>query len=341
MPSSYEQYPPYIPIIKCQKWERLALKETAPAVADRILPCIEVRMSDQHRAMIQEYGTTWTRPALVDYADPHGHLSPSRITELNDFLNVVGGSAQLASPVLSPASARTTFPAIKAALGNRKVALRLRLADFDSIDDQLALVQHCLTTPGLKTATNRLIVDLGVTPGNLAGASIAVFANALKKLKALDFPHIHLASGAFPDSLAHINGATLIDRKDWTLWEKIAAASPATHIGFSDYGPLTPKWTEEITQRRGGRVVIRYALKNKWRVIRGQNNTKAESIAISTLMANAYAAEFKGRGYSFGDDLIADRADPAVPLRKKKCGLYHFTEFWTHHMAFVVKDQYY
>jgi len=340
MPSSYEQYPPYIPIIKCQKWERLALKKTAPAVADRILPCIEVRMPDQHQAMIQEYSTTWTRPALVDYADPQGHLSPSRITELNDFLKVVGGSPQLASPVLSPGSAKAVFPAIRVALGGRKVALRLRLADVSSVDNQLVLVEQSLRTPGLKAVADRLIVDLGVTPGNLTGASIAVFAGALKKLKALGFAHIHLASGAFPESLAHINGAALIDRKDWTLWENVAAANPSTQVGFSDYGPLTPKWTEEITQRRGGRVVIRYALKDKWRVIRGQNNTTAESIAISTLMTTAYAAEFKNRGYSFGDDLIADRADPTVPLNKKKCGLYHFTEFWTHHMAFVVKDQY-
>ncbi len=338
MPSSYEQYPPYIPIIKCQKWERLALKNTAPEIAERILPCIEVRMSDQHRAVIQEYGTTWTRPALVDYADPQGNLTLGRIAELNHFLNAVGGPALLASPVLSAASVSTTFPAIQAALGDRKVALRLRLTDVSKAHDQIALVQRSLATTGLRAATNRLIVDLGATPSTLTGPSVTVFASALKELKALGFAHTHLASGAFPDSLAHINGATLVPRKDWALWQKIAAAEPVSQIGFSDYGPLTPTWDEEIKQRRGGRVVIRYALQDNWRVIRGQNNKTAESIAISTLMTTAYAAEFKGRGYSFGDDLIADRSDPSV--LNKRCGHYHITEFWTHHIAFVVKDQY-
>lgn len=110
MPSSYTQYPSYIPIIKCQKWERLALKKTVPAVADRILPCIEVRMPAQHRAMVREYGTTWTRPAMVDYADPEGRLSADRIAELNDFLLLPVASAQLASPVLRPVSVKATFP---------------------------------------------------------------------------------------------------------------------------------------------------------------------------------------------------------------------------------------
>ena len=49
-------------------------------------------------------------------------------------------------------------------------------------------------------------------------------------------------------------------------------------------------------------------------------------------------ASFKGREYSYGDELIADRANPAI--KKKNAGLFHFTEGWCHHLATVIKEQY-
>lgn len=341
MPTQYAEFPQYVPIVKWQKWERMALQKIDPTVAARVLPCIEVRDSKQHAAMLSAYATTWTRPALVDYANPHGDLPIARANELIDFLQNAPGSAALASPVISPLVAPVVFPAIRPHLGKRKVTLRVRLASLDQAAEAVATLTQAMTkVPRLASTTDRLIVDLGETPAIVGPAEAATLVAELAKMKALGFHNLHLASGAFPDSLMAINGAGSVDRRDWRFWTHVAAAAPALHAGFSDYGPLTPKWDEGILTRRGNRSVIRYALDDKWRIIRAATSNTADSIAISHLMVNVYASEFKGPAFSFGDLLIAERADPMVPLANKRCGHYHIAEFWSHHIAHVVQLQY-
>lgn len=340
MPAQYANYPQYVPVVKWQKWERLALKETDSTVAHRVLPCIEVRDSYQHQHALSDYSDTWLLPALIDYADPLGHLPPGRAAELDQFLKTVKGSAAYASPVLNPAVVPSVFPSIKSALGHRKITLRVRVNNVGQAAGHLNALKNALEAPGVAAATNRLIVDLGATPVGIGATEAAALAVDLKTMKALGIDHIHLASGAFPDSLMHISGAGTVDRRDWAFWTQVAAADPTLLAGYSDYGPLTPNWTEEVLQRRGGRSVIRYALDDKWRVIRAATNTKNDSIAISTLMVTTYGHEFKGAPFSYGDQLIAERAEPRVPLAKKRCGHYHITEFWSHHIAQVVKQQY-
>ena len=340
MPAQYANYPQYVPIVKWQKWERLALKKTDPADALRVLPCIEVRDSSQHKHALSDYSDTWSLPALVDYANPLGHLPPGRAAELGQFLKTVKGSAAYASPVLNPAVAPLVFPSIKSALGHRKITLRVRLNNIGQAAGHLNALKIALAAPGVAAATNRLIVDLGATPVGIGATEAAALAVELKNMKALGFEYLHLASGAFPDSLMHINSAGTVDRRDWAFWTQVAAADPTLLAGYSDYGPLTPNWTEQLLQRRGNRSVIRYALDDKWRVIRAATNTTNDSIAISTLMVTTYGHEFKGAPFSYGDRLIEERADPHVPVAKKHCGHYHITEFWNHHIAQVVKLQY-
>ncbi|WP_363799858.1 hypothetical protein ABU614_07035 [Lysobacter firmicutimachus] len=340
MPSQYANYPHYVPIVKWQKWERLALKKIDATDALRVLPCIEVRDSAQHQRALSDYDHTWSLPALVDYSNPLGQLPPGRATELAEFLKTVKGSATYASPVLNPAVAPLVFPSIKSVLGSRKVTLRVRLSNLDQSAGHLNSLKIALAAPGVAAATNRLIVDLGATPVGIGKVQATALAVELQQMKALGFEHLHLASGAFPDSLMHINGAGHVDRRDWAFWVQVAAASPSLLAGYSDYGPLTPNWSEGVLQRRGNRSVIRYALDDKWRIIRAATNTTSDSIAISTLMVTTYGHEFMGAPFSYGDQLIEERADPHLPLAKKRCGQYHITEFWNHHIAHVVKRQY-
>lgn len=337
----YELYPPYVPIVKWQANEQRALQKTYPDVAPRVLPCIEVRDSSQHKRMLSHYDKVWKGSALVDYSDPAGNLTPTRQAELLAFLSLGTGSSMYASPVLSPYATRLSFLTVAKALGGRKIALRLRLKDVTEAGIHQHAIDKIMALPGATSLVDRLIVDLRCTPtAELSTAQINTLASTIGTMKAMGFVHVHLASGAFPESLQHINSAGEVKRRDWALWQKVAAASPGTLIGFSDYGPLTPEWTEEILTRRGGRSVIRYALQDKWRILRAPSNKVGDSIAISQLMVGAYAAEFKGKPYSFGDLLIDERADSAVPLKDKRCGQYHITEYWSHHIAYVVKDQY-
>lgn len=340
MTTLYPNHPQYVPILKWQKWERLALKNTEATVAHRVLPCIEVRDSKQHECVLSEYTDTWSLPALVDYANPLGQLSKDREKELAEFLKLVKGSAAYASPVLNPAYAPQAFTLIKAHLGARKITLRVRLGNLADAATHVGYVKAALATPGLAAATDRLIVDLGETPAGVGATEAAALVTQLKAMQALGFPYIHFASGAFPASLMHINGAGAVLRRDWDFWAQIAAADPSLLVGYSDYGPLTPSWTEEQLTRRGSRAVIRYALDDKWRILRASTITKSDSVAISNLMVTAYASEYKGPSFSFGDSLIDERANPFIPLKQKRCGQYHIAEYWSHHIAHVVKNQY-
>lgn len=339
MEDKYRKYPHYVPIVKWQKWERRALLETDATVAKRVLPCIEVRDSSQHTQMLSEYDSTWKGPGLVDYADPDGFLPTPRLAELIAFLSQGSGSSLQASPVLSPYAAPATLTSVKKVLAGRQMTLRVRIDDVETASSHLPALQKFMARPQAAGCVDRLLVDLGRTP-TLTNTQIKSFASILTIFKAIGFEHVHLASGAFPNTLAHISGAGEVERLDWTLWTDIAAATPKLLLGFSDYGPLTPEWSEATLTRRGGRSAIRYALDDKWRVIRGASNQKSESIAISELMVQVYASEFKGKRYSFGDLLIDERADPLIFDSAKRCGHYHISEFWSHHIAFVVKDQY-
>jgi len=341
MATQYELYPQYVPIVKWQANEQRALQNTYSDVAPRVLPCIEVRDSSQHKRMLSHYDKVWKGAALVDYSDPAGNLTPTRQAELLAFLNLGTGSSIYASPVLSPYASQLSFQTIANALNGRKIALRLRLNDATQVGIYPPAIDKIMSLPGATSLVDRLIVDLRCTPtAELSTAQINTLASTIGTMKAMGFAHVHLASGAFPESLQHINSAGEVKRGDWTLWQKVAAASPGTLIGFSDYGPLTPEWTEEILTRRGGRSVIRYTLQERWRILRAPSNKVGDSIAISQLMVGVYGAEFKGKPYSYGDLLIDERSDPAVAMKDKRCGQYHITEYWSHHIAYVVKDQY-
>lgn len=341
MAHKHPDHPPYLPIIKWQLWEQSALRETFPDVAPYVLPCIEVRDSSQHATLMERLADVWSQPALIDYADPQGRLTGQRASELKDFLALARQNQWPVSPVLHPLDAVALTPTLlKEVLKFPEVVLRLRTVGLDIPQNQEHQVQAARLKLNASEKPSRLIVDLGVSPAVWSQANVVDLVTSFTRLKALGFNHVHLASGAFPESLANVKTMATFARHDWGLWKDINAQANGLALGYADYGPLSPKWTEEVLTRRGGRVVIRYARDQDWLVLRADGNTKAHSIAISQLMVGAYKASFKGPGYSYGDKLIADRADPTLPDKAKKGGQTHIAEYWTHHIAMVVKDQY-
>lgn len=341
MANKFPNHPHYVPIIKWQAWERRALHETHVNVQPYVLPCIEVRDSKQHVNAMNKLQAFWKAPVLIDYADPKGRLTGVRPIELVLFLKSAIASSLKITPVLSPIDVPALDPELlKLAQSFPELSLRLRVEKLSISPTDLANVGIALKTFGDKPSVRRLIVDLGTTPKTWTTVELTTFAAMLSTLKNMGFHTMHLASGAFPESLQHIKSAAYLDRLDWKLWVALNFAAPDIYLGYSDYGTLSPSWTEKTLTRRGGRSVIRYARDLDWLVLRADGNTTDHSIAISELMVNVYASDFKGRAFSFGDKLISDRADPNTPEKNKHCGHYHITEGWCHHIAKVIKDQY-
>jgi hypothetical protein len=344
MTAHYPNHPPYMPMIKWQSWERLALSKMDAGLLGDVRPCIEVRESDQHAKLLSELPIVWPGPALVDYADPAGRLTAARRAELLQFLQHPAGANPAVVPVLNPLDASVQGDAAlrQAMILRGVVAYRWRT----NLDANMAV-----QVPGLLTAVARcptaregtiLIVDLGVTPSSWTPAELQALRVTLAACAAHGFAMVYLTSGAFPDSLAAVQTMAKLDRHDWRLWQSLTILAPELTIGYGDYGTLSPLWKESILKQGGGqtRSNIRYATTDHWLVLRGSSGKREECIAISELMTTVYSGTFEGRPFSYGDLLIADRANAALPKKDRHCGHYRITEAWNHHMTYVVRKQY-
>jgi hypothetical protein len=342
MATHHPDHPFYMPIIKWQQWEQKALANLGH-IKSEILPCIEVRDSSQHANLLTNFAKVWSTQALIDYANPSGVLTGQRRVELSTFLRKAHQESYPVIPVVNPLDIETlqvpTFMSLIQKFG--EVAFRVRLDRYDMSDEDYLNIHDAQQTLKEANCDSILLVDLGVTPNSWSKDNILMLLGTIRRLKLLSFKTLHFASGAFPESLASVKtGHATFARNDWMLWKALNVAEPSLRLGYSDYGVLSPNWTEEVLIRMSQKVAIRYATENEWLILRADAKTTEESIAISQILVTAHQQSFKGASYSFGDKLIADRADPSIPESLKKCGHYHITEAWSHHISFVVKDQY-
>lgn len=342
MATKYPNHPRYIPIIKWQSWEQRALQQVKDDIRPHLQPCIEVRTSKQHVNLSVKFKKVWASDALVDYADPKGRLTPARTGELLDFMKLAVDEQLPITPVLSPVDVTAMgkpFMDLAAKLGS--VAVRLRIDSLIVTAADVAITTKAFSDLQAANITSSLIIDLGVSPFEWEATHVDGFVGAIAPLHEIGFNTLHLTSGAYPGSLASVKtGVASFDRKDWKFWKAVNAKAPALMMGYGDYGTLSPVWTEDILELRSSRIAIRYTREDDWLILRAGGKKAEDSVAISAILVNNYKVHFKGTGYSYGDDLLEERADPAIPLHKKHCGHYHITEGWSHHIAYVLKEQY-
>ncbi|WP_417500152.1 beta family protein [Methylophaga sp.] len=332
----------YIPIIKWQSWEQKALEKVDDSIRPRLLPCVEVRDSSQHQNLINKLSDVWPNDVMIDYANPKGILTPNRLIELQEFLEIAIDNSMPVIPVLGPEHISSATPRLLDSIAKFKyIGIRLRITDLVISTKDIDKVKTAVFTLQKSNISHSLIIDLGTTPDEWSNEDIEKFTASLTELKSLFNIRFHLISGAYPSSLASVKaGVTKFERRDWRLWSEIAKRTNGLAIGYGDYGILSPEWTEEVLIRRSGSRVIRYTRDDNWLIIKSGGATVDDSIAISEILINLYAGDFKGESFSFGDKLLADRASPSVSKKNKKCGHYHITEAWSHHIAFVLKEQY-
>lgn len=329
----------YTPIIKWQQYEQKALSFLKEDVKKLVFPCLEVRDSKQHETLVLNFEETWNAPAMVDYSNPSGKLTDIRISELKDFLALSIKKKYPISAVLNPMdfNALASSSLIKSILKQSNVVFRLRLPNYFPDEEHVEACRHALTL--FPEKKHHIIFDLCNAPEIPSNIDCTLLGTRIRTIIALGFEKAYFISGAFPSTLASVKGGTKdFPRNDLALWKAFKARNPQLKIIYGDYGILSPGWTEEILKRRGGSVAIRYTCNNSWFILRGTNATKSESRALSVLLINAYAEKFKGAEFSWGDKLIADRADASLPDSAVKAGHYHFAEAWNHHITYVVKE---
>jgi|TARA_R110002072_G_scaffold171701_3_gene325369 T4 beta protein len=343
MPSSYPHHPAYIPVIKWQQYERYALRHLPAEVQDRVTPCIEIRTSKQHQNLVDNYHSVRaSHTTLVDYSDPDGRLSGVRLAEFRDFLKIAKTNNYSVVPTLSPNDLNSlSFQDLNLLASFGEVAIREKISDFSLSSGQDSRLRAAIgKIKSVDNCSARVLIDKSQAPEAWTRANCTQLANAIDQIAAAEIKSIHLLSGAYPESLTTVKtGMAEFKRNDWALWKDVNNIC-TSNVGFGDYGILNPYWTEETLELRGQRLAIRYTRDQDWLILRADGKTRDHSIAISQILVNVYSSDFKGASYSYGDKLLEERADPMVPDKDKKCGHYHITEGWNHHISFVVKDQY-
>lgn len=337
-----KQKMPYIPIIKWQQYEQHALRNLEAPVAARTLPCIEARVAAQQSNLSRNLPEHWKLPAIIDFANPDGLLSGTRPAKLKEFLRNARRVGWPVIPALNPEDpvVYATKGLLAQAAEQGEVALRLRLETYAISSSALVDCQKALTQLAMRGARVRMLVDFDETPEGYSASDLSDLGSSIRQLHAMSFSEMHFASGAFPSSLMSVkSGAKKFPRHDFELWAKLQATLKGVPIGFSDYGVLSPNWSEETLEYRSNSVALKYATDDHWLVLRTNGRTKEDLIALSEILVNNHGHIFKGEPYSYGDKLIADRANSAVKLKDKKCGHYNITDAWNHHITFVVKEQ--
>ena len=326
----------YLPIIKWQANEMRAIVNVEPQHRQFVLPCFEVRDKKQHDTFITTFADNWGSTALIDYSNPNGQLTRARSIQLLECLSQLNDSNLI--PVIDPSddSAVAVFDQLYSNSICNRLGIRLRVHNFQILERD---IDRCVRVSNeFQNLCYCLVIDFGLAPHDFSVVGRELLVNQIQRLENLGVDHIFIVSGSFPAALAEArNGTKEFPRHDKRFWDYLLEGNRCLSCKFGDYGTLAPGWSEETLIRRAGAVAIRYTCDDHWFVLRGENMTKEESIALSDLLVNVHQHKFQGEGFSWGDKIIAERADLKIPAGKKKAGGYHIAEALNHHIYFVLK----
>lgn len=333
--------PLYIPILKWQDCEKRALLGLNSDVQKKILPCIEIREKKFHKNFIQTYFRNWNKAALFDYSDPTGLLDSNRESQFSQTILQCKKLQLPLLPVINPADSicQPDNPFIEKFSSGEKIFLRprIKLDELNQMLDNflLPVISRC-TSAGIRVG---VLADLGCTPtlNEIQRDRLSAF---LKNLSTQGIDSLYLASGAYPGTLKSIGqGVGDVPRNDWILWNAIKATLQDITIGYSDYVSICPTWSEEV-KIKNGPLAIRYAIHDRWLIVRGDGKTKEEAINLSKIFFSVYKSLAESREFSIGNRNLYDKADDGIPMRNKRCSAAdHVWEALDHHITYVIKRQ--
>ncbi len=300
---------------------------------------MEIRTENEHTALHTTLTDFWSNTGIADYASPDGIISGWRVNGYKLTLEKIANNTLSLHPALNPfdqdlISNVTILPLLqKMAI----VVFRVRITDGISNEE---IINKCNEVRNIIISDKTIVVmlDFRVAPENPSEETLEEIKDLILSFNENGFKSIYLASGAYPIEIGV--GQSRFVRWDRHLWDAVSSKINGFNIGYCDYTVVSPLWEEAPTIRRG-KVAIRYTLDTDWLVLKGNDGTKNESMRLSELMINLYKSDFCGENYSFGDKLIADRANPKLTLKQKKGGgETHLLEGVNHHISFIIKENY-
>lgn len=212
-----------------------------------------------------------------------------------------------------------------------KFALRV---EWDASGEELApiltsLISSCQTL-NFPISQTLILLDLGVTPEITTSLKDELVAG-IRHLIKFGASKIHLASGAYPESVAEIGaGKRLYERRDYLLWQDVNTKIP--HIGFADYSTISPAWKERDGGGGNTPTTLRYTTDSSWVIYRdpAQGGGAPKSLAIFLTKSMYWLHE----SFSWADNIWYCRSKGTTGPGG---GTEHVAEGVNHHIMHVLK----
>lgn len=320
----------YVPILKWKLGEYQALDRLTHDVKDGLTPLIEVP------PVGYDFEAGRDRESVDDHLGDFGRRLRSKWQARSCFVDLwhLRDSARLrdgrhcveavfedtrregcrAIPVLSLAHGPDFLAAIAAVArtDRRGVCLRLSLADFDRRDLATDISARMIEV-GTSLADMDLVIDLN------SANFIPMTAFVRTSTTLIDMvPHLNrwrtftVAGASYPQSIAGIAAPhQLVPRQEWIAHRMLVSnLGSGTRIpSFGDYVVAHPELVELDMPIIKPFAKLRYTIDDHWHIGRGTpvrtHGFGQYRQLCADLVAQSY---FDGRGYSAGDDYIADCA---------------------------------
>ena len=323
----------YIPILKWKPAEQQALENLTDKEKELISPLIQLVMPQPKLPKLgkieksreeqleeveaslkiklpkipEEILKSWGKtPAFIDFSLIY--TDPLRIESLNQILPNAENLGLFLIPVVNLSSDIGVLRAtsILAKKYNHGICLRLVPADFADLAKLYQEIQNFLMVCSLSEKDVDLLIDLKEKDYEyLKLIALSQKIPNLDKWRTFIF-----ASGAFPIDLTKCDiGENYISRSDWNNWfEQMNSKKLQRYPAFADYTILHPIQKESV-RFFSPSASIRYALKDQWLVMRGQKGKTVQYLANAQLLSQAqkFNGKFRGAGFSFGDNYIAEK----------------------------------
>lgn len=301
----------YVPVLKLKRGEKHALATLPPGIASSVTPLFEVVEMKPEDSLDHHLERSFAKlpeallgcaPCFLDLRE----LEPAGPSGAKRAFAKANQAGVPLVPVTGLSRTADVSAAVHAATNG--IAIRLTRVEFEDGRVSRDLLRF-VASHGLSPSRTDLLVDLGLLDQMVPAGVQQMIGQFLPRIPApTQWRSLTLLGFAFPKSMgvAAANSVTLVDRVEWMAWLSACYARRGALPRLPTFGDGAiqhPSGVEGFDLRiMNVSATIRYALSDKWALIKGISTDRAlPSIQFpqlaAKLVSGAASANFCGAGH--------------------------------------------